>query len=115
MRIANTVEGLLEKQTAWLHDVLEDCPEWTPARLRELGCPPKVLGALDVLTKRKGETYPQFISRIAESQNPIAITVKRADIEDNSDPRRLLYLPPEDQQRLARKYAEARRVLMEST
>src|SRR5438128_12394774 len=76
-----------ERMAAVLHDVAEDTA-YGLDRLRELGCPEEVLAALDRLTRRRDETYEQFIERVLPDR--IARRVKRADLEDNMD---LLRLP----------------------
>ena len=87
-----------------LHDVLEDCPEWTPSRLRVAGFSEEIVAALVALTKQAGEVYPDFIERV--KLNPLARRVKLADLDDNSDLRRIGKPGPEDFKRL-RKYAAA--------
>jgi (p)ppGpp synthase/HD superfamily hydrolase len=89
---------------AVLHDVLEDCPDWTRERLEDEGFSPILVDALEALTRRKGETYEDFIQRV--KRNPIATRVKLADLDDNSDLRRIPKPGPEDFKRL-RKYADA--------
>ena len=58
-----------ERIVAVLHDVCEDCPEWTFERLKTEGFSPKILEALDSVTKREGEAYKDFALRAAA--NPI--------------------------------------------
>jgi hypothetical protein len=70
------------KIAAVLHDVVEDT-DVTLDELRERGFPEEALQAIGVLTKRDGESYPQFIERLLP--NRIARMVKRADLEDNMD------------------------------
>ncbi|MCR9141040.1 MAG: phosphohydrolase [bacterium] len=113
LRVMENVNGIHQKMAAVLHDTIEDTP-LTIEELRNRGCPPRVVGAVEVLTKREGESHDQYIMRVVESGNPVAIPVKWADITDNSDPRRLQYLPVESQQRLSLKYAAAKRLLMEN-
>lgn len=113
LRVMENVTGLHQKMAAVLHDCIEDT-ELTIEELRRRGCPARVIGAIEVLTKRPGEDHSDYIARLVESGNPIAIPVKWADINDNSDARRLQYLPAETQERIARKYAEAKRQLMRS-
>ncbi|MEP7021591.1 MAG: hypothetical protein ABI808_13140 [Pseudonocardiales bacterium] len=43
--------------------------------------------------------------------DPLAVTVKRADLADNSDPERVARLDPETRARLEAKYAHARELL----
>ena len=111
LRVMENVNGIQQKMAAVLHDTVEDT-ELTIDVLRERGCPAPVVGAVEVLSKRKGEDHDRYLLRVIESGNTIAIPVKWADIMDNSDPRRLQYLPVEDQQRLSKKYAAAKQLLM---
>ena len=99
LRVMMRLETEPERMVAVLHDVVEDSP-WTLERLRGLGYPEEVLGALDCLTKREGETYEAFIERLLP--NPLARRVKRADLEDNLDVRRLPAVTAKDSERLAR-------------
>lgn len=71
-----------ERIVAVLHDVVEDTAT-TLADLRDEGFSDAVLGAIDALTKREGETYQVFIERAA--RDPIARRVKLADLAENSD------------------------------
>ncbi|KFE61067.1 HD domain-containing protein [Hyalangium minutum] len=99
LRVMMRLETEAERMAAILHDVVEDTP-YTLERLRELGYPEEVLGALDCLTKREGETYEAFIERVRP--HPLARRVKLADLEDNMDVRRLLTVGPKETERLAR-------------
>jgi (p)ppGpp synthase/HD superfamily hydrolase len=99
LRVMLRLETETERMVAVLHDVVEDSP-WTLERLRGLGYPEEVLGALDCLTKREGETYEAFIERVRP--HPLARRVKLADLEDNMDVRRLPAVTARDAERLAR-------------
>jgi (p)ppGpp synthase/HD superfamily hydrolase len=99
LRVMMRLETEAERMAAILHDVVEDTP-YTLERLRQLGYPEEVLGALDCLTKRDGETYEAFIERVRP--HPLARRVKLADLEDNMDVRRLLSVGPKETERLAR-------------
>jgi len=99
LRVMMRLETEPERMAAILHDVVEDTP-YTLERLRELGYPQEVLGALDCLTKREGESYEAFIERVRP--HPLARRVKLADLEDNMDVRRLLAVGPRESERLAR-------------
>jgi len=90
-----------------LHDVIEDT-ENTLDGLREQGFSEEVIEALDHLTKRAGEAYHDFISRVQTS--PSACRVKLADLEDNMDIRRIPDLGQDDLARLA-KYHRAWSIL----
>jgi (p)ppGpp synthase/HD superfamily hydrolase len=58
-----------ERIVAALHDVCEDCPGWTFDRLRREGFSPRIIDALQSVTKRDGEGYEDFVRRAAT--NPI--------------------------------------------
>jgi|SRR5690606_25595448 len=85
--------------TALLHDVVEDNPTISFNRLRELDIPEEVVAAVDALTHRDGDTYAEYLEKLAV--NPIAVDVKLADIKDNCEP-----LPINSQRR--QKYEVAR-------
>ena len=92
---------------ALLHDVVEDS-DWTLEALAGEGFPPHLVNAIDCLTSREGESYDDFISRVLA--NPLAVRVKRLDIEDNMDMTRLGELTGKDLARL-QKYHMARQRL----
>ena len=77
---------------AVLHDVLEDTT-YTGLRLAELTDEirkvfgPTVNDALDCLTHRRGESYDDYIERVATNYH--ARVVKIADLTHNMDPRRI--------------------------
>lgn len=79
------------KIPAVLHDVVEDCPEWTFERLEAEGFHPIALSALDAVTRRTGESYEAFIERSA--LNAIGRVVKMADLTDNLNPARMSMAP----------------------
>lgn len=108
LRVMGNVAGEEERMAAVLHDVLEDTAV-TVGELRSAGCPEAVLAALLALTKRPGESLARSMARGAA--DPIARVVKRADIADNSDPRRLALLDRATADRLRRKYADSIRLL----
>lgn len=95
---------------ALLHDVLEDS-DYTSDDLRVAGISNEVIGAVVALTHLKNEPLDQYYERI--KKNPLALTVKLADIEDNTDPGRLALLDEETRSRLEKKYAKAKRKLLE--
>jgi hypothetical protein len=102
----------VERMIAVLHDVLEDTPV-TVDELRTRGCPPEVVEAVEILTKRNGENYDEFIQRIRDSRNELALRVKLADIADNEDEKRLALLDPAVAQRLRSKYSDTRPLLLD--
>lgn len=72
----------IERICAVLHDVIEDT-YITLDYLRNEGFTEEVLAVLDALTRRSGESYNEFISRIIN--NKTACRVKLADLKDNMD------------------------------
>ena len=92
---------------AWLHDVLEDTAV-TAAELRAQ-FPPEVVHAVQLLTRRPGQTPEAYYAAV--KADPIACAVKHADLDDNTDPARLARLDPATRERLTAKYAKARAAL----
>ena len=81
-RVMLAMKTNAERTIAVLHDVAEDFEAgWQ--RIHDGDFPDEIIEAVDALTRRKdeGETYDDFIFRVAE--NPLAIKVKLADIDDN--------------------------------
>ncbi|HTG55462.1 MAG TPA: hypothetical protein VL943_04295, partial [Niabella sp.] len=66
-------------QIALLHDLLEDCPDWTMDRLISEGFSPIVVVTISRLTHVGGIDYQKYIESIYE--NPVATIVKGADLE----------------------------------
>jgi (p)ppGpp synthase/HD superfamily hydrolase len=91
------------RMAAVLHDVVEDTKFKLP-ELRAAGYPGEVLAAVALLSRREEDSYEQFIERVLP--DPIARMVKRADLEDNMEVRRLGAVTAKEIERLA-KYREA--------
>lgn len=107
MEMGLTVE---QKIVGVLHDVVEDCPEWSFDRLTQEGFAPNIIEALRCVTKRsEQEPYDKFIARV--KTNPLAVAVKLNDLTDNMDIRRLPYLSDKDVKRL-KKYLKAYKQLL---
>jgi len=85
LRVMHQVETETERVVAVLHDVVEDTGYTLDDIDDEFGS--EVCDAVDAVTKRDGEGYEQLIDRAAA--NPIARSVKIADLEDNMDVTRL--------------------------
>ena len=92
---------------AWLHDIVEDKPTTLEDLEGTFG--PLVAAAVDAVSHRHDETDLDYYARV--KANPIALTVKAADLADNTDPARLELLEPDLRDRLEAKYAVARRAL----
>ena len=72
-------------QTAYLHDAIED--QVTEDYLILEGIRPEVIKSVNLLTKKDGQNYLEYIWAIKD--DPIANIVKRADLEHNSKLSRL--------------------------
>jgi (p)ppGpp synthase/HD superfamily hydrolase len=96
-----------ERRVAVLHDVIEDA-DVTEDELRQRGYPEREVTALIALTKKPGEDYATFIERVREDD--LAKTVKRADLLDNMDVRRLATFGDADAERMARYLAAWKRL-----
>ena len=65
-----------------LHDILEDTPLMLEALEHVIG--KDLAKSVNVLTRvGEGETYAEYINKVSESGDPIAIAVKNADIADH--------------------------------
>lgn len=101
--VMNKVKSLEAKIVAVLHDIVED----TDITIEDLifkGFDDNIVYAVDILTKRKGMDYENYIDLIGE--NEIAMEVKMADLEHNMDLSRLKEITDKDRQRLL-KYRNA--------
>ena len=72
-------------------------------------CPPRVVTAVEALTRRQGKDCEVFVAPAAE--DPVARVVKRADVADNANEGRLALLPNDLAVRLRAKYARAMEIL----
>ena len=83
-RVAESVGRHAEEAAvAYLHDVVEDTP-CTLDHLVRLGFDEgSIVRPVEILTRRDGETYFDYIRRIAGSGDGTARAVKRADLLDH--------------------------------
>lgn len=88
-RVADSVSArsIECRAAAWLHDVVEDTPITVRMIADEFG--PRVAELVDLLSQREGETYKDYVRRIAASGDADAIALKLADLADNSNMARL--------------------------
>ena len=106
LKVYANVSEYDEKIIALLHDVVEDT-DITFDNLKEYGYPDSILEALKVLTKKKGEYYPDYIERIIESNNIQAMNVKLADLKHNIDINRIEKPTINDYERINKRYIPA--------
>lgn len=82
MTVALKGHNVNEIVAGLLHDVVEDT-DWTFDDLLQAGISAEVVDALRLLTHHKEEPYLDYVRRIADSGNPIAINVKSNDLDHN--------------------------------
>ena len=87
---------------AVLHDVIEDTTV-TYQELQNEGMSERVIDAIKLLTKQRGQTFDEY--KIAIKSNFDSIRVKMADLRHNSDIRRLKGVTQKDIARIE-KYAK---------
>ncbi|MFJ5992137.1 phosphohydrolase [Lentzea sp. NPDC092896] len=110
LRVMAAMTGEHEQMAAVLHDVIEDTPV-TADDLLARGCPGVVVDAVVALSHLPEEPQEDYLRRVAA--NPLALSVKRADIGDNLSPARMARLDDATQDRLKAKYARALGLLAE--
>ena len=114
LRVMMAMTTVEERIVATLHDVVEDCPEWTLDRIQSEGFSETIVTALDSVTKRSDEAgnngYFAFVQRAGF--NPIGRKVKLADLRDNLNLTRLRTLTQSDFDR-TQKYCRALEILEE--
>lgn len=84
--------SLETKVVALLHDVAEDTPV-TLTMLASLGYSDRVINSLFLLTRTDGMSYNDYIQRLLDSRDEVALDVKIADLQHNLDPSRLSAIP----------------------
>ncbi len=108
LRVMAAMTTDMERAAAVLHDVIEDSP-LTGADLIDAGMPHAVVDAVVAVTKVKPCVYEDYLDQV--KRNPIARTVKLADLRGNMNLDRLPMLTDEDWQRHW-KYQHAVRYLL---
>ena len=108
LRLMFQLEGEMQRMAAVLHDVVEDT-EWTFEDLKKEGFDAELIEALVCLTRREGESYKEFIDRLAP--NPVARTVKIADLEDNMNLKQLDRVTDSDLKRTAKYHKHWKRLV----
>ena len=101
--VASQVETEQEKAVALLHDVIEDS-NITAVDLLASGLPNEVVTAVQILTKKKGQSYQEYLEKV--KINDLARVVKLADLKHNSDLSRLKSVSDTDRERVE-KYKKA--------
>ena len=105
--VASLVKTEQEKAVALLHDVIEDS-DVTVEDLLASGLSNEVVTAVQILTKKKGQSYQEYLEKV--KSNNLARVVKLADLKHNSDLLRLKSVTNTDYERV-KKYKNAIRYL----
>ena len=105
-KVYSDVSSYDEKIVALLHDTVEDT-DITFEDLKEFGYNDEIIEALTYLTKKKGEYYPDYIDRIINSNNKMAISVKLSDLKHNMDITRIKNPTVNDYERISKRYEPA--------
>jgi (p)ppGpp synthase/HD superfamily hydrolase len=105
VRVMLRVEAGPGRVVALLHDLIEDT-DWTVEDLLREGFDAEIVAAVESLTRREDETYEQFTDRVM--LNPLAVTVKIADLQDNMNRlEALAQIEPEKAESLGARYRQA--------
>ena len=83
-----------EETLGLLHDILEDTPI-TKEELLKLQFPLDLIERIELLTHHKNESYDIYINRLINSNDEIALRVKKYDLLNNLDVSRLNKLTPD--------------------
>lgn len=106
LRVSNKLKNENTRIAGFLHDIVEDIPDFTFEDLKELNFNEEIITMVRIVTKNKikKDTYHDRITSILESNNIEAIKLKYSDISDNYDKKRLNKLDEETKNRLINKY-----------
>lgn len=109
IKIALQLDTATQRTAALLHDIIEDT-ECTLSVLEQEGISKEVIEIVDILTRRRDESYMDFIKRIKNSNNEDAKKIKMLDLIDNMDLTRLTDITRADMKR-CEKYQKAFKLL----
>lgn len=84
IRVSNNVPTIRAKSIALIHDIVEDGPIGTLEKMKEL-LPYDIIQSVLILSRVKGESYKNYIERVATQGGIDELLVKLADLKDNSD------------------------------
>lgn len=101
--VSNHLEDVDMKTVGILHDLLEDTII-TSEDLKDMGFSEKIIKAISIITKGENEPYNDYIDKILESNNIIAINVKAIDMKHNLDITRIKNPTEKDLSRIETKY-----------
>ncbi len=82
--VANQFTDDKAKVIALLHDIIKETG-LTAIDLNNIGFPSDIVKTVLLMTRENGESYDEFINRMINSKNNMAVQVKKADLEQNMD------------------------------
>lgn len=80
-RIGCTADAIA---AAYLHDVVEDT-DVTLDDLLKAGFPQRTVALVDLLTRKEGQSYNEYINSLLLSNDREALLIKLSDLNDNSN------------------------------
>lgn len=108
LSVMGKMDTIEEKIVAVLHDSIEDS-NIKKEELMTLGIPKELVDEIDLLTRKDGDSYMQYITKVKTGK--IAKKVKLADLETNMDLSRIEKPTKPDFDR-AKKYKKAYKLLL---
>jgi (p)ppGpp synthase/HD superfamily hydrolase len=110
LHLAEQMHDEISCCAALLHDTVEDTDITPEVLAKEF--PPEVVEAVRLLTHEDGTDYFDYVRKIRS--NPIAMQVKLADLDHNTDATRFagVSVPPERIGYLRDKYTKAKAILL---
>ena len=101
--VIDTLDTLEEKIVGALHDTVEDT-DVTLDDLTAMGFPKNIVNSIRILTRDKSIPYSEYIDNIINSNDIVAIKVKKVDMSHNMNRTRLNRLDSDTRTRLITKY-----------
>ena len=101
--VSNHLETYEEKVVGLLHDVIEDT-YFDDKLLLAFKFSKNIVDAVSLLTRNKEVSYDDYIDSIIQSNNLLAIKVKKVDMMHNMNKERLAALDENIRKKLEKKY-----------
>lgn len=111
--VSNKMRTREGKIAGLLHDIMEDS-KCSFQELENARVPVESIRVIDILTRKENETYKEYIYRIVNSNNIMAIKIKIIDLENNMDLSRIPNYTEKDKQRIYNRYLPAYLTLLRS-
>lgn len=106
MYVSENMVSEIGKTAGLLHDIKEDTPI-TDDILTNKGISQEVIKIINILTRNKDQSYSEYIDSIINSNNIIAMNIKKIDLSHNMDITRIPNPSDKDYKRIATRYKKA--------